>query len=206
MGVLPPGLSVETAMKKILFWAALALMLASCGSKSDSASALPANFSSIGDAGRVDYVMNRVTPDSLARFIIYASLGRIEGVRIDSLAIATNHAYERLRGDNLDKFSAEYDAVVEGLPLADKMKIYRLGGSEDPQGLGYRLGLEYMTSIRDGNKSAEDVTRELEEFKKVCGSDTAMYHRFIIGFHTVLEVDHGTDVSEEIYNKFVNYE
>lgn len=183
-----------------------ALLLASCGGKSGSDSALPANFSSIGDAGRVDYVMNRVTPDSLARFIIYASLGRIEGVRIDSLAIATNHAYERLRGDNLDKFSAEYDAVVEGLPLADKMKIYRLGGSEDPQGLGYRLGLEYMTSIRDGNKTAEDVEHELKEFKKVCGSDTAMYRRFIIGFHTVLEVDHATDVSEEIYNKFVNYE
>lgn len=193
-------------MKKILFWAASALLLASCGGKSGSDSALPANFSSIGDAGRVDYVMNRVTPDSLARFIIYASLGRIEGVRIDSLAIATNHAYERLRGDNLDKFSAEYDAVVEGLPLADKMKIYRLGGSEDPQGLGYRLGLEYMTSIRDGNKTAEEVERELKEFKKVCGSDTAMYRRFIIGFHTVLEVDHATDVSEEIYNKFVNYE
>lgn len=193
-------------MKKILFWAVSALLLASCGGKSGSDSALPANFSSIGDAGRVDYVMNRVTPDSLARFIIYASLGRIEGVRIDSLAIATNHAYERLRGDNLDKFSAEYDAVVEGLPLADKMKIYRLGGSEDPQGLGYRLGLEYMTSIRDGNKTAEEVERELKEFKKVCGSDTAMYRRFIIGFHTVLEVDHATDVSEEIYNKFVNYE
>lgn len=63
-----------------------------------------------------------------------------------------------------------------------------------------------MTSIRDGGKTAEEVERELKEFKKVCGTDTAMYRRFIIGFHTVLEVDHGTDVSEEIYNKFVNYE
>lgn len=193
-------------MKKLLLWVASAVILVSCGGKTGSDSSLPPNFATIGDAGRIDYVMNRVSADSLARFIIYASLGRVEGARIDTLAIATNHAYERLRGEDLDKFSSEYDAVVEGLPLADKMKIYKLGSSDDPQGLGYRLGLEYMTSIRDGGKSADEVERELKEFKKVCGSDTALYRRFIIGFHTVLEVDHATDVSEEIYNKFVNYE
>lgn len=190
----------------ILGSAACLGILAGCGSKSDSSSAYPVNFKQMGDAGRVQYVLGRVTPDSLARFIIYGALGRNPEAPIDSLAIATNHAYERLKGDDLDKFSGEYDAVVEGLPLGDKMKIYRLGGSEDPQGLGYRLGLEYMTSIRDGNKSAADIEKELKEFKRVCGNDTAMYRRFIIGFHTVLEVDHGTDVSEEIYKKFVNYE
>lgn len=205
----PQRASVDTVMKKTMLWGALigaAALVASCGGKSDSGSDFPSNFATIGDAGRVQYMLGRVAPDSLARFIIYGALGRIDGARIDTLAIATNHAYERLRGDDLDKFSSEYDAVVEGLPLADKMKIYKLGGSEDPQGLGYRLGLEYMTSIRDGGKTAEEVERELKEFKKVCGTDTAMYRRFIIGFHTVLEVDHGTDVSEEIYNKFVNYE
>lgn len=181
-------------------------LLVSCGGKSGSTSGLPDGFDKIGDAGRVQYVMSRVTPDSLARFIIYGALGRNDGVRIDTLAIATNYAYERLKGDELDKFSTEYDAVVEGLPLGDKMKVYKLGGSEDPQGLGYRLGLEYMTSIRDGNKSMDQIERELQEFKKVCAEDTSMYRRFIIGFHTVLEVDHGTDVSEEVYKKFVNYE
>ena len=197
-------------MKKSVYFALASMIclgaMTGCGRKSESESKYPDNFKSIGDAGRVQYMIGRVTPDSLARFIIYGALGRNPGAGIDSLAIATNHAYERLKGDDLDKFSGEYDAVVEGLPLSDKMKIYKLGGSEDPQGLGYRLGLEYMTSIRDGNKSVQQIENELKEFKKVCGSDTAMYRRFIIGFHTVLEVDHGTDVSEEVYKKFVNYQ
>ena len=63
-----------------------------------------------------------------------------------------------------------------------------------------------MTSIRDGNKSVTDVEKELQEFKKACAGDTAMYHRFLIGFQTVLKVDHGTDVPEDIYRKFVDYE
>lgn len=197
-------------MKKLITLPAVALVLAaslaSCGGKKSSEKDYPENFSSIGDAGRVQYMMNRVPADSLARFIIYGALGRNPGARIDTLAIATNHAYEHLKDDDLDKFSAEYDAVVESLPLGDKMKIYQLGGAEDPQGLGYKLGLEYMTSIRDGNKSVADIEKELKEFKKVCGTDTAMYRRFIIGFHTVLEVDRGTDVSEDVYRKFVNYE
>lgn len=180
--------------------------LASCGGKNGSNSAYPEDFNSIGDSGRVKYMMSRVTPDSLARFIIYGALGYDKDARIDTLAVATNYAYEHLRGEDLDKFSSEYDAIIEALPLGDKMKAYQLGGSEDPQRLGYKLGLEYMTSIREGNKSVSDIKKELAEFKKVCGADTAMYRRFIIGFHTVLQVDRGTDVPEEIYSTFVNFE
>ena len=57
--------------------------------------------------------------------------------------------------------------------------MYAQAGTEDPQGLGYRLGLEYMTSIRDQRKSADDVERELAEFRKACGADSATYRRFI---------------------------
>ena len=47
-----------------------------------------------------------------------------------------------------------------------------------------------------------DVEKELKAFEKACGNDTAMYRRFMIGFRTVLEVDHGKDVPEEIYSRF----
>lgn len=193
-------------MKKYLIATGAAALLCACGGKNGSESNYPANFKTIGDCARVKYMSQRVAPDSLARFIIYGALGYNPDAPIDTLAIATNYAYELLKGDDLDKFSAEYDAIVESLPLGEKMKAYQLGGSEDPQGLGYKLGLEYMTSIRDGNKSVADIEKELAEFKKACGSDTAMYRRFIIGFHTVLEVDKGSDVSSEVYNRFVNYE
>lgn len=184
----------------------LTLALASCGGSQEKSSKYPENFKSIGDAGRVDYIIRNAPADSVARFIIYGALGRNPEAPIDTVAIATNHAYEVLTGDSLDRFAAEYDMIVESLPLGDKMKIYMLAGSEDPQGLGYRLGLEYMTSIRDHNKSVQDIESELKEFRKACGADTAMYRRFLIGFKTVLKVDHGTDVPEAVYNKFINYE
>lgn len=192
--------------KTTLIFGAAALLLASCGGKKGADGPYPANFDKIGDAGRVAFMMNKVQADSLARFIIYSSLGKNPGAKIDTLAIATNYAYERLKGDALDKFSAAYDACVEALPLGEKMKVYMFAGTEDPQGLGYKLGLEYMSSIRNGHKKAADVERELTEFKKACGSDTATYRRFIIGFQTVLKMDHGKDVPEEIYRKFVNFE
>lgn len=196
-------------MKKIVsavLSLSMILGLASCGGEKDAKGKWPKNFDKIGDAGRVAYVMRVASPDSLARFIIYGSLGRVPGARIDSLAIATNAAYERLKGDDLETFSLEYDNVVEGLPLADKMKVYALGGSEDPQGLGFKLGLEYVSSIRNNHLKVADVEKELQAFKKACANDSATYRRFIIGFRTVLRHDRGKDLPEDIYNKFINYE
>lgn len=181
---------------------ALALTLAACGHKEKATSAYPANFNSIGDAGRVDYMIAHATPDSVARFIIRSSLGMNPGARIDTLAIATNHAYEKLQGAALDSFSLAYDSMVEALPLADKMRVYVLAGSEDPQGLGYKLGLEYMANIRNENKTVPEIEEELKAFKKACGADTATFRRFMIGFRTVLEVDSGNDVPQEIYRRF----
>lgn len=182
----------------------LSLTVGSCSSGKKSDGSYPADFNSIGDAGRVDYMIKHASPDSVARFIILGALGKNSGARIDTLAIATNHAYETLKGDALDSFSIAYDDLVESLPLADKMKVYVLAGSEDPQGLGYKLGLEYMSNIRNENKTVKDVEAELKAFEKACGNDTAMYRRFMIGFRTVLEVDRGHDVPEEIYNRFAN--
>lgn len=192
-------------MKKSFILATLPLLLLSaCGNSKKSGNAYPANFDRIGDSGRIDYMIRTVPADSVARFIIYTALGRNPGARIDTMATATNHAYEILKGDSLDSFASAYDSTVEALPLGDKMKIYMLAGSEDPQGLGYRLGLEYMSSIREGNKKAADVDAEINEFRKACGQDTAMYRRFMIGFQTVLKVDHGKDVPEDIYRKYVS--
>lgn len=176
--------------------------LASCGKTKKAEALYPADFNSMGDAGRIDYIMKQAGPDSLARFIIHTALGHNPGVRIDTLAIATNYAYETLSEAARDTFSVAYDNLVETLPLDEKMKVYMLAGSEDPQGLGYKLGLEYMQSIRVNNKKVEDVDRELEAFKKACGADTAMYRRFMVGFRTVLDVDHGADVPESIYRKY----
>ena len=182
----------------------MAISVTGCGDKGKKVGVYPGNFSKIGDAGRVAYVMKHATPDSLARFIIYGALGQVPGARIDTLAIATNYAYERLQGEALDKFGAEYETVVASLPLSDKMKVYALAGTEDPQGLGYRLGLEYVSDIRDHNKQVEEIRKEIAEFRKACGNDTDTYRRFIVGFRTVLRVDSGKDLPRGVYDAFIN--
>lgn len=182
----------------------MALTVTGCGNKQNKDGDYPDNFGSIGDAGRVAYVIRHATPDSVARFIIYGSLGRVPGARIDTLAIATNYAYGALKGEDLDKFSVEYDAILETMPLSDKMKVYVLAGSEDPQGLGYKLGLEYLMNIRDAHKSVKEVKEEIEAFRKVCGSDQDTYHRFIVGFRTALKEDGGTGLAPGVYSTFIN--
>ncbi len=180
----------------------VALALTSCGGSNSKNSKYPKNFNSIGDESRVEYIINHASPDSVARFIVYGALGRDKDARIDTLAIATNHAYEKLTGKDLDEFSVSYDAIVGSLPLADKMKMYQLDGGEEALSIGYKLGLEYVTSIREGNKKSADIEKELAEFKKACGNDTAMQRRFMIGFKTVLELDSGKDVPKDIYMKY----
>lgn len=192
---------------RILYVGVLATILFSCGSKDKADNTdYPDKLKSIGDIGRVEYMMKtaKVTPDSLARFIIYGALGNNPNAPIDSLGIATNYAYEHLRGQDLDEFSVAYDNLVESLPLKDKMKIYKKGASDNPQGLGYKLGLEYLMSIRDQSKTAEEVRKEIKAFEKACGSDTATYRRFMIGFQTALKADGSVDIPEEIYREYAD--
>lgn len=194
-------------MKRLSFSAGLlgVLLLASCGNKNkESAGAFPAGFDSMGDTGRVAYVMKNATPDSVARFILRAALGELEGARIDSLGIVTNYVYSNYSSDDQIVFGDEYDKQVSAMSLSKRMRLYALGGVDDPQGLGYELGLNYLSEIRDRNMSVEDVKREIQEFRKACGNDSATYRRFVTGFTTVLKVDSGKDVRREIYDSFVN--
>ncbi len=71
-----------------------ALMLtAACGGKGGDSNGFPENFSSLTDEQKVTYMMQHVSSDSVARFIIYAALDKMPGIRIDSLNISTLKAY-----------------------------------------------------------------------------------------------------------------
>lgn len=196
-------------MNRFLYLVCLStlFLLGACGrGGKNSDGRFPENFNTMGDTDRVAYVMQNATPDSVARFICLAALGRVDGAKIDSLGIATSYAYEKYTGDDLDMFGDEYDNFVAALPLADKMRMYAMAGVEDPQRLGLQLGLEYMQQIREKNLSPEQVEAELKAFKKACGDDTDTYERFLVGFHTVLKADNGKDMPKAIYDKFINYE
>ena len=185
---------------------AFILMTSACGGKTEQKSTFPDGFASLSDEQKVVYMMEHVQADSVARFIILASLGKIEGVRIDTLNNATLKAYETYTDTALQTFSWEFDRLAEELPLHDKMRLRALVGSEDPQGLGLTLGLEYMNQIRVKGMSADEVLAELQELKRASADDPDMYARFLIGFHTVLRIDRHSDMPADIYRRFLTYD
>lgn len=182
------------------------LMLPACSNKSNADKGFPDDFNSLSDNGKVAYMMQHVSADSVARFIIFASLGRINGVTIDTLNNATLRAYENYTDTALQTFSWEFDRVAEELPLYDKMRLRSLAGEEDPQGLGLTLGLEYMNQIRVKDMSVKQVTDELAALKQACSDNPDVYARFLIGFRTVLRYDKNSDMPSEIYSTFLSYD
>lgn len=184
----------------------LILLISACGGKKSDANKFPDDFNTLSDEQKVAYIMQHASADSVARFIIYASLGKIEGVRIDSLNIATLKAYETYTDTALQTFSWEFDRIAEELPLHDKMHLRAIIGTENPQGLGLTLGLEYMNQIRVKGMTSDQVMEELKELKRASADDPDLYARFLIGFRTVLRYDHNADMPKEIYDTFLNYD
>lgn len=182
------------------------VLMAACKGKGNGTDAFPEGFQSLSDEQKVSYMMQHVSADSVARFIIYASLGRVEGVSIDTFNNATLKAYENYRDTALQTFSWEIDRVSEELPLHDKMRLRSMVGAEDPQGLGLTLGLEYLNQIRVKGMTADEVLSELQALKKACADDPDMYARFIIGFRTVLRYDKNSDMPKDIYTRFLSYD
>lgn len=176
-----------------------------CRGKNTNGYNLPDGFESRSAENKIEYLMKNVAPDSVARFICDAAIGRIPGITID-LNQATLYAYEHYTGKEMDDFATEFDQYPKTLPLSEKMKLYKKAGTEDPQGLGYTLGLEYIQTIREDNKQVEEVRKELEAFRKACAGDADTYRRFMIGFKTALKADHGKDLDENVYKEFINYE
>lgn len=181
------------------------LLTTACGGKGKNDNGFPENFNSLSDEQKVTYLMQHVSSDSVARFIIYASLGKLPGIRIDSLNNATLTAYEAYSDTALQSFSWEIDRVSEELPLNDKMRLRAIIGAEDPQGLGLTLGLEYLNQIRVKGMTADDVATELQSLKAACKDNPDVYARFLIGFRTVLRYDRNSDMPKEIYDRFLEY-
>lgn len=182
-----------------------AAILGACSGKGDKDSeGFPKDFNNLDDASKVAYVMKNASPDSVARFICDASLGKVANVTIDTFPIAAAYAFEHYNDSCIYIFSRELDGYSENLPLPEKMRIYMLMGKTDAQRLGYRLGLEYVNHIRENKMTVEQVSEEIKEFKNACADDSVTYRRFVKGFHIVLAQDHGKDLPEDIYSNFIN--
>ncbi len=199
------SMKILSNSKTASFFLLFATLMACGRGKDNNADSFPENFSTLDDASKVSFVMKHASPDSVARFLCDASLGKVPQGKIDTLAIAVAYAYENYADSALMVFSQEFDDYSSNLPLDQKMRIYSMAGTSDPQRLGYELGLEYVSHIRANRMSVADIRKELEAFKRACANDSDTYRRFIKGFKTVLKVDHGKDLPEEVYKSFIDY-
>lgn len=188
----------------VMTLAGFILLLPACKSKGIGGN-FPSDFSTMSDSQKVAYLMENATPDSVARFLCNATLERIPGVKIDSLSTATLYAYNHYKGDDVAKFQTAFDEYADALSPAPRMKLLFKAGTEDPVRLGYMLGLDYVSQIREENKSVAQVEEDLKQLKAACGSDTETYDRFIQGFKIALREDRGKDLPEAIYQRFANY-
>ena len=94
-------------MKKLLiaFVAILSVLAVGCKKKGgDGTNGFPANFMTMRDSERLEYMMRRVDPDSVARFLCYSYLGRVPGSKIDTLAVAHLYACDKYRGEDFEKY------------------------------------------------------------------------------------------------------
>ena len=197
-----------TGKKMMVFLASIAVAMTAmtgCGKKgAESDSGLPKDFAKLSDTEKVAYVMRTSSPDSVARFVIEAALGQKKGLRIDTLAIAEAYAMTNYTGDKLEEYIRESTRLKEEITLSQRFILFNRVKTNDPVSFGLELGLGYLSRVREKNLSAKDVEKEIEDFRKVCGEDTATYRRFVTGFTEALRLDKDKDVKKEIYDKFIN--
>ena len=179
--------------------------LSGCGAKNGADSDRAGEFAGMDDRAKMQYMMQRVAPDSVARFICDAALGKIEGVRIDTLSMAALYAYENYKDADLQTFQIAYDTYADNLPLPDKMHLRKLAASDNPDALGYQLGLEYVNDIRTGRMTGEEIEDEIAAFKKVCDAspeDSLTFRRFMTGFKVALDKDGSEGIPKSIYESY----
>lgn len=182
----------------------LMLIMAGCSGSKNGNGDFPKDFNSRTDEEKIAYMMEAVEPDSVARFIIRATLGHVEGVTLRSANAAYLYAYEHYskQTDMQDKFIMEWDNHANSYPLDEKMKLIKAAGMEDPMGIGLKLGLNYFEQLSEKKITLHEVDAEIAAFRKACGSDTATYQRFIKGFKTALQADGGRHIDRDIYLKY----
>lgn len=179
------------------------MIMSSCSDKGGDG--LPESFNRMGAPSQMEYLMERDAPDSVARFICYAALGKIEGLHMD-MGSALAYAYEHYDESGLVEFQMALEEFQSGLPLADRVRLTRELGMVDLEQFGYELGLNYVGTIRVEQKQAPTIREELAALRKECASYPDFYSRFMKGFKTALKLDRHRDLDDRIYTEFITYQ
>ena len=166
---------------------------------------MPDNFQTMSTDEKMEYLMETITPDSLAVYIYESAMGNIYNSHIEPRE-AIDYAYiNYTRDEDQAAFYEAQEKYKSKLSLADKLKLFRATKEADPEEYSYYLGLKYVGEIREQGKQLQSVNKEIENFAKECKSDPEFYKRFIKGFKTALQYDRGHDLDETIYTQFISY-
>lgn len=179
----------------------LSITSVSCNNSNDNTTNLFPN-DNLCDTAKVAFMINKVSPDSVARFICNSAIGLNTNVSIDSLHNAVMYAYNRFSNDDLQSFCNEFDKYAENLPLDSKMKLLYLAAHVNPDKLGYRLGLDYAMLLLTKEISLTDIDNEIEAFRNACGDDQQTYLQVLNGLSIALNLPEYSQIPKEVINKY----
>lgn len=187
---------------KFIFVFSLCLAFVACSGNGNKNNAdnLPAD--NLCDTAKVAFMVQRATPDSVARFICNTAIGLNKGVSLKSLQAAVLYAYEKYKDEDLQKFSEEFDFYAASLPLAQKMQVLSQAALADPDGLGYKMGLEYAFQIQSNKLSLKQIDAEIQALKNACGKDSITYLRVLNGLSIALSMPEYSSLPKEILDKY----
>lgn len=182
----------------------LASLIALGGCRGKNGNGLPENFKNLSSEDKMEYLMQNLPPDSVARYISDAAMGKVYGSRIE-LQRAMAYGYQHYDEDNLVIFQEALNDYEAGLPLNEKVRYNKLTAVEEADMFSYELGLEYVSQIREEKKDAATIKEELNALAKECRTDPDFYKRFMKGFKTALALDRHKDLDDKIYQTFISY-
>lgn len=135
------------------------LSVSACSGPKTSSEVTKAPDASATDRDKVMYMVQLNDPDSVARFLCYAALGKSTEGKIDSLALAQLYALEAYQADDdrIAEFSRAYEECVEQLPLVDMYRIHQMTGIFDETELPLDLGLHYGSRIMRDTLNAAKI-------------------------------------------------
>ncbi len=163
------------------------LLLSACGGDNNSKDATVAPGANASDREKVSYMAQITSPDSLARYICYAALGRSSSGTIDSLSMAQLYALEIYQADDrkIVEFSRSYDETVENLPLTDAYRLAKMTGVLDDTQLPFDLGLRYGARVKREGIKAPEVKNDTAALARMV--EPHFFDLFVKAFDTALK-------------------
>lgn len=184
----------------------MCMLLCACNGKDSDNSTmagLPRDFSSKPDSTKVHMLLDNGMPlDSLAVYVCKAAVGDIQGVSINDFASIDAYIYAAKGEKEYEVYALAFDECKKQLSLVKKLRLYKKNALEDPDKIGYQLGLQYVNDVIYNKLTIGKVDREIADFRRACGDDEDTYNRFLKGFAVGISTRTPGEVPQDIIDQY----